>query len=147
MASLAKILQEADAIIEKRASVEVKTASVNTPVADDDDEIFKLAQEVRDFRPKLSEPQAGQITTVDSLSDIEKLAFSLAMTEILMSGAELSKLAEFEKQASDQGASPEQIQSYVTQVCEKTGAGQRALVFMDKMGEGLQRNASRYGEG
>lgn len=128
--SLAQIFQDADAIIEKLASDQAKTP----PRQIDEDEVTKLAAEV------LSD--AAPLATEFHFDDLEKLAHSMAILETVLSAPELLKFQEFEKKATEQGFTPEQINSVLEKAAGEaipTEAGQRVLHFMEGAGGSLQK--------
>lgn len=139
MATLEQLLKKADMLIEKRAEAAAVIAQNDSVDAQDD--IFALAEQVRDYSPEV--PPKGDVTTTDKLasvelSEMEKLALDMALTEVLLSAPELTKLAEFEEAAIAKGATPEQMQKVFDEVSVKTGAGGRVLNFMTGVGESLQ---------
>lgn len=124
MTSLAQIFQKADDIIEKRASVQV----VEQPV--EQDEIFKLAEQVRNHRSAHETPF--------EFTEQEKIACSMAIVETMASATELRALIKFEKEATERGLPQEQVQAFFNKVAEKSTAGRRVLDFMTGAGQSLE---------
>lgn len=125
--TLSQLLQEADNIIEKRASVEV------TPVAIEEDEIFKLASQVRNYVPVVEKAVEPFVPTEN-----EKVAYAMAMLETLMSAKELKAMDTFEKAAAEKGMSPESVQQFFEKVANKSQTGKRVFDFMTGAGRGLE---------
>jgi hypothetical protein len=123
--TLSQILQEADSIIEKRAAEPPPTIS-------SDDEIFKLAETVRNHRSEMKTPEPIELTHE------EKVAFSMAFLETLLSAQELAALHRFEKEAIARGLPQESVQSFYEKVAEKTEAGKRVFNFLTGVGESLE---------
>lgn len=92
--SLAQIFKDADAIIEKTASASTTEPAPVTVETDDD--IFKLAEEIR---------CSGRVkeAKVKELTHTEKIAYAHAFIGTLMDAERLGKLREFEKQAKENG--------------------------------------------
>jgi hypothetical protein len=125
--TLSQLLQEADNIIEKRASVEV------TPVAIEEDEIFKLAEQVRNHVPVVEKAPEPFVPT-----EAEKLAYAMAMLETILSSKELKAMDTFEKAAAEKGLSPESVQRFFEKTAASTKVGTRVFDFMAGAGRGLE---------
>lgn len=95
--NISTLLQEADSIIEKRAS---ETANVVPAVESED--IFKIAAELR---------QPSRSVDTD-LTMFEKIAHAIALVDTLINANEIAKIASFEEKAASAGYSPEQVCDY-----------------------------------
>ena len=96
MRNIDQLMAEADQIIEKNMekSASQKTAS--------DDDIFKLAAQVRG-QPAQPEGESNVVTLT------EKTAEAVAIVNTLLNLEELTKIAQFQKMAQEQGYNSEQI--------------------------------------
>lgn len=121
------LFSQADEIIDARSGQE-KTASVST--TKEDDEITKIANallaeedttQTIDMQPKVDKGN-------DDETLIEKVAKSLAVTEVLMNLTEFNKIAALEQAAIDKGIPQEQIDKFVTEkVAGLKGEGVKGL--------------------
>lgn len=94
--SLDALLSEADAIIE------TKLASKKPEPRDDD--IFKLAEDLKGSKPAADEEMCLTLT--------EKIAHSIAIVDTLLNLDTLVKMAQFESKAKESGFSDGQISEY-----------------------------------
>lgn len=94
--NLSQLLQDADEIIEKRAS---STVFEKVPQPKED-EVTKLARE-------LVEGEGG--TDADEWTSQEKLAHAIMLVATYANLPELTKIAQFESKAAEAGYSSEQI--------------------------------------
>ena len=125
MRTFEQILQDADRIIEKRAQ-----EAIPPPAPIEDDEIFKLASQVRTCKSELPAPF--------EFTESEKLAHSLAVLETIFSAKDLTNLVKFEKEARSRGMSDEAIQAFFDKVADGSRVGRRVHEFMHGAGEGLE---------
>ena len=133
--TLAQIFDEAEAVIEKRASASAPAPSV------DDDEIYKLAAQVRCVGQRPPTASDGESSTKTAqpfeYTETEKVAYALAFVETVLSGKELAALSELEKTASEKGVSDEDLQEFFNKVASKTKAGQKVQEFLTGLGTGF----------
>ncbi len=101
--TLAQIFKDADAIIEKTASVPAQEDFVITSDADED--IFKLAEAVRSSG-------RNKEASFKGFTRLEKVAYAKAIVEALSDSERLNKIASFSKQASEKGLQ-EQADAFV----------------------------------
>lgn len=105
------LLREADQAIEKRAS-----ASKEVKQVESNDEVTKLAtlllQEDEEFA-KLANSQQAEPKQEDSMT--VKIAHALVITEMLSNIDKFNKIEEFEKRASAQGFTQEQINEFIVE--------------------------------
>jgi len=110
--SISDLLNEADDIIEKRASV-------STPISSDvDDGTIKLAEDLETWGLDAPKEEAESVKVasveVDPYLDInEKVAHAIAIIDTVMNLPLVQKIAEFEKKAAEQGFSKEEIDEFV----------------------------------
>lgn len=107
-----QLLAEADEIIEKRAS-----ASKEDTTEEISDDILKLAEQLSSTPVEDGADEPVENNHVNTL--LEKISHSLAITEVFANLPYLKKAAEFEKQASEQGHSPEKIQGYLEKAASR----------------------------
>lgn len=101
--SIDQIVAEFDEVFEKNASAKVKE-----PRELVSDEIMKLASELTcPTEEELEIPVEGTDLTL-----LEKVAHSLAITEILVNLPQLKKVAHFQEKAEEQGHPSEEIAKY-----------------------------------
>lgn len=133
---LCDILADLDVRIEKRA--QAKTASA--PASDDD--VEKLAETLVKSAPRRPpnnpDPRAF-------MTEVEKLAHSMAVVETLLGGKPLAKICEFEKKAIDAGAPSSEVQDLVTKYAAKTELGSKVIDFMKGMGSGVVNRLESFG--
>jgi hypothetical protein len=126
MRTFAQILQDAERIIEKRAH----EAEPPPVPAIEEDEIFKLASQVRTCQSELPPPF--------EFTETEKVAHAMAILETLFSAKDLTNLVKFEKEARARGMSDETIQGFFNKVADQSQTGRRVFDFMHGAGEGLE---------
>jgi len=126
MRTFAQILQDAERIIEKRAH----EAEPPPVPAIEEDEIFKLASQVRTCQSEFPPPF--------EFTETEKLARSMAILETVFSAKDLTNLVKFEKEARARGMSDEAIQGFFDKVADGSRVGKRVHEFMHGAGEGLE---------
>ncbi|NDC22583.1 MAG: hypothetical protein EBZ49_00410 [Proteobacteria bacterium] len=101
MRNLEQLLADADAIIEKRASVnQPETQNTET-----DEDIAKLANYLLAGEEKTTESQEETI--------FEKAAHAVAIVETIQNIEQIKKLAEFEKRALEAGHPQEEVDAYI----------------------------------
>ena len=106
--SIDELLAEADSIIEKRAEKKEEESS-------DISEILKLAQSLQN-----ETIEEDDLPESNCVSLLEKVARSLAITEVFANLPTLKKLGEFNKVASERGCSPDQIDAYLEKAASQT---------------------------
>lgn len=126
MRTFEQILQDADRIIEKRAQ---EATPPPAPVIEED-EIFKLASQVRTCKSELPAPF--------EFTEAEKTARAMAIVETILSAKDLTNLVKFEKEARARGMSEETIQGFFNKVADASRVGKRVHEFMHGAGEGLE---------
>lgn len=131
--SLANILAEADEVIEKIAS-----ESNASPAASEDDDLFKLAQEVRDSAPApmVAEPVAP--VQEFEMTPLEKIAEAIAIVETAVSANELHGLSKLEKVAAEREIPNEEVQGFFAKVAEKNLVGRRAITCVEEAARSIQ---------
>lgn len=100
---LENLFSEADAIIEKKASLNKSYE----PSAD----VAELAQFLMSDAEKVAE-----VKKVEEQTTIEKLAYSLCLIEALNNAEKLTKMAQFEKKALAQGYGADEINAYLARM-------------------------------
>lgn len=116
---LEDLLNDADELIEKKAS---KTKKADTVSIAEDDEVTKLAHELLAEDSVEEKPQAPAAAP---WSFEEKVAHAVAVVGILSQIEELEKIGQFEKVASEKGFNQEQLDHFLG---EKAAAAVRAGV-------------------
>lgn len=99
------LLREADAVIEKKASVKVEE---KLEVSDEVTKIANLLMQEDDEYEKIASPKENEDLSV-------KIAHALVINEILCNLDKFNKIEEFEKKASAQGFTQEQIDAFVVE--------------------------------
>lgn len=108
MARLDTLLDEADELISKRLA----GGQEKTGAAVGDDDIFKLAEEVRNPAPRSEEPSSAIVTLT------EKVAHALAISETMMNLPVLVQIDQLTKTAQDKGISAERIDAYIEKLAK-----------------------------
>lgn len=149
--SLNQLLNEANSIIEKKASVNTQSHMELELTADD--EVVKLASFLMEEDKELAEQVAPRkthekVASIQVSEDevnmgvlepqsvyIEKIAESLAIVDTLINIQELAKLENFEKKARAAGHSDEQIEEYLQKQAKASaakgmGTGAKAALTM-----------------
>jgi hypothetical protein len=106
------MIRDADEIFEKRASKTRETGRDSTKISYSDEDVFKLAEELRRPTKKHEKTAESGDETAVALTLREKLAHSVALVDTLLNLERLEKLAAFESAAREKGFSDQQIQSY-----------------------------------
>lgn len=138
--SIDQLLNEADTIIEKRASDD--TQSQEELDLTSDDEVVKLAsflmEEDKEFAEQVTPPKSTheKVASTQVSEDevnmgtlepqsvyIEKIAESLAIVDTLINIQELAKAHEFEKRAKAAGYNDEQIEEYLQKQAKAAAKG------------------------
>lgn len=127
--SLQYLMNEVDDIIEKRAFEE---PPVTTSY---DNEIAKVASDL----VANDSPMVGNQPVEEDFNFVEKLAYSLALTEAYINMPYLTKLASFEKKAYEQGYTAEQVEEQLM----KTGAADRYVPLSQVMDMQPKRKKKR----
>jgi hypothetical protein len=100
--SLSALIKDADTIIEKRGGgQQVKTASVK------EDDIFKLAEQIRTSRPEVSIEVPNDVVTL-----VEKIAHAVCLVDTMLNLDTLSKIDKLEKVAKEKGMTDDQISKW-----------------------------------
>lgn len=138
-----QLLNEADEILEKRASdadaSQEKTASQNR--SDEDEDIFKLAEDLRNAQQKTASDEE-QPSPELNMNLSEKIAHSMAIVDTIVNLPLLSQLSEFEKKAQEKGYSEEQIAEY----SEKIASG-KVKTIATLLGTGAATGGAGYAYG
>ena len=101
------LLREADDLIEKRASANVEVKQLN-----DTDEVIKIANLLMQEDDEY-EKVANAVVESKQEDFSVKIAHALVINEVLMNLDKFTKIDEFEKKASAQGFSQEQIDEFI----------------------------------
>jgi len=116
--SIDQLLNEADEILEKRASVVA-------PTIDSEDDVIKLAnflmKEDEELKPRPTSNLQEKVANVSSMVDVtqamfEKIAESIAIVETLENIVTLTKEAEFTKKAKEAGHSDTDIENHLLKI-------------------------------
>ena len=106
--TLSTLLQEADELIQtKTAGISAK----NAPEADPEDDIFKLAESVR--QGGTSKEGSSDVSDEVVYTLVEKIAHAAAIADVWQNLPTLIKIASFEEQSRAQGRSNEQIADFL----------------------------------
>lgn len=135
---LCDILADLDVRIEKRAQAKQASAP-----ASDDGDVEKLAETLLKSAPRRPpnnpDPRAY-------MTEVEKIAHSMAVVETLLGGEPLAKICDFEKKAIDAGVPSDEVQDLVTKYATRTQAGGKVVDFMKGLGSGVASRLESFGK-
>lgn len=114
MKALSDLLNEADDLIKSKVDGIAKSASAVTA----DDDVFKLAEALRQ-NPASSYTKEAAAPADDELFTLtEKIAHAAAIVDTWLNLPAIARMVEFEKVASKNGYSKDQISSYIEKNAE-----------------------------